>query len=503
MPPLDAARPTRRTFLHAASAAPIVAAAPAAAPTGGRLELFLDRDLAERFSGGARLRLHHPERREIALVHDAPWEGSGTGYHTVFQDGARYRMYYKAWSLANPRKPPKVLICYAESGDGVRWEKPNLDLVEYAGSKRNNILLDDVGGGYAHDFSPFLDLNPAATPDARYKGAGLGKPTGLYGLKSADGVHWVKLQEQPILSQGVLDTQNITFWDARVRLYRAYIRDFDSGRRDIKTATSPDYLHWSKAEWLRYPGAPAEQLYTNQVKPYYRAPHLYIGFPSRYVDRGWTESALHLPELDLRRQRAQISPRYGTAVTDALLMSSVDGLHFHRWDEAFLRPGPRTRHNWSYGDNYLAWHVVETASPADDEPRELSLYATESYFTGAESRLRRLALRIDGFVSAFAPLGGGETITRAFTYSGRTLSINYSTSAGGGLRFELQDASGVALPGCELDACDPIYGDSIRQQVAWKDAPDLSRWEGRPVRLRIELRDADLYSFQFGPLQAG
>ena len=77
-----------------------------------------------------------------------------------------------------------------------------------------------------------------------------------------------------------------------------------------------------------------------------------------------------------------VSPRYGTAVTDSFYITSRDGKNFRQSNDVFLRPGLRTRHNWSYGDNYIAWHVVETESTKDDSPRELSLYATESYFTG-------------------------------------------------------------------------------------------------------------------------
>ncbi|MEN6609161.1 MAG: hypothetical protein ABFD60_18070 [Bryobacteraceae bacterium] len=470
---------------------------------GSRRELFIDDYLVERFTGGAQLRLHHPERREIAIVHDAPWEGCGTGYHTVFQDGGRYRMYYKAWAhdfdkgAAHP-----LVIAYAESRDGIHWEKPNLGLVAFKGSKKNNIILDNTHGNYAHDFSPFVDRNPAVSAGARYKAVGYAKPHGLYALKSADGIEWRLMSDQPVITEGKFDTQNIAFWDGLIGKYRVYIRDFQEGRRDIKTAVSDDFLHWTTPEWLTYCGAPQEQLYTNQIRPYDRAPHLYIGFPARYVDRGWTEYTKLLPEYGLRQERAKASTRFGTAVTDSLLMTSRDGRQFHRWDEAFLRPGLRTRFNWAYGDNYIAWHLVETQSTFDDEARELSLYATESYFTGAESRLRRYALRIDGFASAFAPLSGGELLSKPLVYDGSNLLLNYSTSAGGSLRVELQDAGGKTLPGCALSDCPAIFGDAIDQQVLWNTRPDLRRWAGVPVRLRVELRDGDLYAFRFGDAQS-
>src|SRR5262245_31205579 len=66
---------------------------------GSRRELFVDRTLIDRLTAGAELRLHHPVPREVVLVHDAPWEGNASAYHSVFQDGDRYRMYYRAWNL--------------------------------------------------------------------------------------------------------------------------------------------------------------------------------------------------------------------------------------------------------------------------------------------------------------------------------------------------------------------------------------------------------------------
>jgi hypothetical protein len=261
----------------------------------------------------------------------------------------------------------------------------------------------------------------------------------------------------------------------------------------VKTALSDDLVHWSTPELLTYPGAPEEQLYTNQVKSYHRAPHLYIGFPARYVDRGWTPAAKLLPELEQRQERASVSERYGTTVTDTLLMTSRDGTRFHRWDEAFIRPGSRTRHNWSYGDNYVAWHVVETNSAFDDSPRELSLYATESYFTMPDARLRRYTLRMDGFSSVFAPLSGGELITKSFRFTGDRLLVNFATSAGGSVRIELQDVNGKPLPGRALQDSQVLYGDHV-EYVA---ATGLQNLSTQPVRMRIEVKDSDVYSFRF------
>ena len=118
-------------------------------------------------------------------------------------------------------------------------------------------------------------------------------------------------------------------------------------------------------------------------------------------------------------------------------MTSRDGITFHRWPEALLRPGPERPGSWHYGHQYMAWHVVQTKSSIPGAADELSLYASEQYWTGTSDQLRRYTLRIDGFVSASAPLGGGELLTKPLTFSGTKLEINFSTSAAGVVRIEI------------------------------------------------------------------
>ncbi len=505
---------------------------------GGRRELFVDDALIASVEGAAKLRLHQPQPREIAIVHDAPWEGSGSGYHSVFQDGDRYRMYYKSWQInplgeANrgaPRNP--LFTAYAESDDGIHWRKPELGLHEFEGSTTNSILMvsgpqDGVNVNAGH-VAVFKDENPAAPAAARYKAFFLTKePHGLLAYQSPDGLHWKPMRTEPVLTDGAFDSQNLAFWDPVHEVYRAYWRYFDeetpghrySGVRGIRTATSRDFIHWENQENLSYQDAERMQLYTNQIKPYPRAPHLLIGFPARYIDRGtklpaeqegeevdnatlienWTPALKDLPEAEHRVMRAMASQRYGSAITDSLLIAGRDGVNFKRWDEAFLRPGIERPGTWHYGQQYLAWHVVETKSSIPDAPNELSLYAVESYWTGNSSELRRYTLRLDGFVSLHAPLAGGRLTTKPITFAGSRLSLNYATSAAGTVRVEIQDAAGQALPGYALADCEPLFGDTVDRSVRWKGSSDVSALAGQAVRLVFEVSDGDLYAYQFQP----
>lgn len=476
------------------SSAPALVAQPV--DLGSRLELMVDDYLIASISGGARLILHPPTPHEVVIVHDEPWEGNSCGYYCVFQDGDIYRMYYRGSSQTLKDEPPlpDMTTCYGESRDGIYWEKPKLGLFDFHGSKDNNIIWM---GNTSHDFTPVRDENPACPPEGKYKCVASGDG-GLVAFQSPDGIHWSPMNDgKPIITQGAFDSQNMAFWDPLRGEYRCYFRDFRDGLRDIRTATSKDFVHWTDSAWLEYPGAPKEQLYTNQIILYYRAPHIFLGFPTRYVDRGWCPSVEALPELEHRRKRFEDSEREGTAVTDGLFMSSRDGQTFRRWGEAFIRPGLRTKDNWAYGDNYQNWGIVETQSEVDVGIKELSVYATESYWTGTSSQLRRFTLRIDGFVSMNAPLSGGEFTTKPLVFSGKDLELNFSTSAAGTIRAEIQDELGTPIPGFTYDEGHAIYGDHLEHVVPWKDGKSLAELAGKPIRLRFVLSDADLYSFRF------
>ncbi|MFN0080044.1 MAG: hypothetical protein ACKVY0_26560 [Prosthecobacter sp.] len=203
-----------------------------------------------------------------------------------------------------------------------------------------------------------------------------------------------------------------------------------------------------------------------------------------------------LPELEHREWRSKANQRYGTAITEGLLMASRDGVTFKRWNEAFLPPGIEREGTWNYGQQYIAWHVVETKSALAGAPNELSLYAGENYWTGTSSALRRYTLRLDGFVSIHAPMKGGELITKPITFTGKALTMNFASSAAGGIRIEIQGADGKALPGFTLADAEPQFGDTIERTMTWKNGSDVSSLAGKPVRLRFVLNDADLYSFQ-------
>jgi len=115
------------------------------------------------------------------------------------------------------------------------------------------------------------------------------------------------------------------------------------------------------------------------------------------------------------------------------------------------------------------------------------------------SGIFRASIRQDGFVSADAGYGGGQLTTPVIRFSGRRLEFNCDGSAGGWLKVEIQDGEGKALTGYGLDEADAVVGNAVRKQVTWRRESDVSRLAGRPVRLRLRMRDIKLYAFQFCP----
>ncbi|MCA8998081.1 MAG: hypothetical protein KDA80_13880 [Planctomycetaceae bacterium] len=473
---------------------------------GNRRELLVDDFLIDKMEN-VRLELHRPQRREVVFRTDAPWEGNGSAYQSIFQDEDGFRMYYRgghhpASKAYESAKNSWETLCVAESTDGIHWTRPELGIVEFNGSKQNNLILDaamvaEIGGSPAHT-ATFKDTNPDCPADQLYKIVIVGsKPKGLYLLVSEDGFHFHLKSKTPLVTKGAFDSQNLIFWDAVHGVYREYHRSFSGGVRGIMTAASPDLSPFPEPQWLEYPEAQEQALYTNQIQPYYRAPHILMGFPMRYNDRGWSASMKALPGLEEREYRAKQHPRYGTTVTDAAFMTSRDGKTFHRWGEAFIRPGPAQNDTWVYGDNFIFWGMLQTKSHLPGAADEISLYATEGYWEGVGTSVRRYTLRQDGFVSARAHFDGGQILTKPVTFTGSELELNFSTSAAGRIRVEIQDETGAPIEGYSLADCAEVFGDSIARPVVWKDNSNVQALAGKPVRLLFELKDADLFAFRF------
>jgi hypothetical protein len=492
-----------------------VLAASAPIEIGSRLELLVDRHLIAEMRG-VDFRLHEPRPAETSIVFDRDWEGNTSAYASLMKTESGFRMYYRGHSLPSYALPGTLqpgerivpehdeTVCFVESRDGVRWERTNLGLFEFNGSRENNIVW--MGRG-AHNFYPFRDGNPDVRPDEAYKAIASFRPPSspppppssadaktqyeyfqrndtqpaLYFFTSPDGIRWKKASEAPIIRDGAFDSLNVAFWDGLRKEYVALYRDFENGVRSFKIARSPDFRVWTKGEWADFGMAPRFHLYTVAAAPYERAPHLYLGIPRRYLP--WRT---YFREMD----------RETPGVSDALFMSSRDGVAWTLFPEAFINPGPNPR-NWSHRANTPLPGFVQTSGS------ELSLYIERDY-TFASNRVERMTLRMDGFVSLRAGYPGGEWISKPLVFRGSELFLNYATSANGSIRIEIQDAvSGQPIPGFVLEDSPTVFGDRVSGAVDWghqkgmTDRSPLRALQGRAVRLRFVMKEADLFSFQF------
>ena len=467
---------------------------------GSRRELFVDDCLIDSLTGTAERRLHHPTPREVVFSSGLdinPWEFSSCNFEMIQEEGRIRLLYtgvpaegqeenldeeYRRICRLSGKGKGRIMregeinfnVCVAESADGIHFARPELGLHEYRGSKRNNII------GFSQTpclRNYFLDPNPNAPEGQRFKCSQTVPDNGLYVYGSPDRVHWRKLVDSPIVtiieSHYGLDGQNDAFWDPVRNQYMLYFRDCSGGLRNIGTCTSSDFINWTKPVLVTYKDDRQEHMYTHNIRPYFRAPHIYIGTPNRFVQL---------------RTKFRSS---GAGINDAILMSSRDGLLYERWEEGFIRAVEPDA--WTNRNNYvpMGQGMFQTS------PNEISIYWSEGSETPIK-RLRRGTIRLDGFVSLHAGgLDVGEMLTRPLVFSGANLEVNYATSAVGTLRFALCDEQGKPFKGYSLEDSEVLFGNEIEHQVRWPGAGNLAALAGKPVRLRVRLHDADLYSFRF------
>ncbi len=452
---------------------------------GSRLELFADDLLIGRLEGCS-LKLHEPRPANVALRFDAPWEGPFSGYVTVLHEGERFRCYYRGNPIAGRDGSDTEVTCYAESRDGITFTKPALGLFEVHGNRSNNVVLAGQAP-FSHNFAPFLDSRPGVPAAERFKALAGTSERGLFGFVSADGLRWRKLRETPLITKGAFDSQNVAFWSASEQCYALYLRTWTGGDftgfRTISRATSTNFLDWSAPVEMSFGDSTREHLYTSQTHPYFRAPHLYVATPMRFLPGRKALTAEQARTLG-------VDPGYASDTAETVFMTSRGGHRYARtFMEGFIRPGPDPG-NWASRAGLSALGIVPTG------PAEMSLYK-QAHYAQPSGHLVRYTLRTDGFVSVNAPFAGGEFVTKPLTFTGSELVVNFSTGAAGSLRVGVEDPSGAPVPGLTLaDAVDQL-GDEVERAVAWNGGRDVSRLQGRSIRLRFAMKDADLYSLRF------
>ena len=214
---------------------------------------------------------------------------------------------------------------------------------------------------------------------------------------------------------------------------------------------------------MQYVDSPNEHLYTNAVAPYARNRKIYIGFPTRYLPAN-----------------SRVEP---------LFMFSRDGLTFQRWSTAII-PESAPADRAGNRSNYAAAGVLQLP----DDPAHLSIYGTEAYYTGLDSRVRRFEYRTDGFVALQAKLG--TIVTHPVVINGKAIFLNARTKKGGSIVVSLLDAAGSPIPGYTAKDAIPFATDLIASEIKWRDGRSLEALAGKTVKLHVSMTGAELFSLQ-------
>lgn len=446
------------------------AAEPAAIPARDNY-LLLDQRLIER-ADNAELRLgtvtKHP--RNPLFQEDKPWEVRFDNLYANIHFDPRaqlYRCWYSPFIIdpavtdtpaaqrTTRRYQPhdrEMGLCYATSRDGLTWEKPALDLIEFNGSKANNLVLRRPhGSGIFHDAHE-------ADPARRFKlfARAAESVRQMSVAFSPDGLHWSDSTLCPEINVPG-DTHNNAFWSPELGKYVGITR-MKTDQRLVARTESADFIHWTRAvEILR--GDRTNQTY---AMPVLRHAGVYLGF---------------LAIFNTQSDR-----------THCELAWSPDTLAWHR-----IQPGtpfiPTATASGAYD-----WGCVYPATTPVILDHEIRLYYGASngpHTTWRDGFLALATLRPDGFAGYAArdKSKPATLLTRPLLTSGKTLTLTADIDPGGWLTATL------------LDAADKILATSPRLTATTTHcvAVNLPPTAGQPVRVRFEIHQAKLYSFAFAP----
>ncbi len=463
---------------------PYLRSPPAVIPIDVGRQLFVDDFLVESTTLTRTFHSPAPHPGNPVLRPEKPWEQQGRGgMAMVFSDGVWFDpqdRLFKMWYMGGYG----VSTCHAVSEDGLRWTRPELDIVQ-----GTNIVQRAVRDSQ----TVWLDLEEK-DPKRRWKLFRSHNEKDRFGLSvffSADGVHW----GERVLRTGSTGDRTTVFRNPFRKVWVYSIRHGWGVPRRRRYWETPDLQNgpmwtrideppmWAGADRLDPPREDLKEI-----------PQLYN------LDCVAYESLL-LGLFSIWRGDKNIPPGR-PKVNEVCLGFSRDGFHWHRPDRrAFLgvseRPGDW---NWGnvqsvgggclvVGDKLYFYFSGRAGSPGKGDSRD-----------GAGSTGLAF-LRRDGFASLGAGAEGGTLTTRPVRFRGRHLFVNVEAPRGE-LTAEVLDESGRPLEGLGRADCVPVRADKTAVAVGWKGA-GLAAAAGKPVRFRFHLKDGRLYAFWVSPGPSG
>ncbi|MCK4294820.1 MAG: HEAT repeat domain-containing protein [Planctomycetes bacterium] len=370
-------------------------------------------------------------------------------------------------------------VCYAVSKDGIHWQKPELGLVEFGGNKKNNIQMrgQEMRGMFRgpHGAGVFKDLHESDLAK-RYKMFFRAEKMAV--AFSPDGVHWAS----PILCREIDapgDTHNNAFWNPMLCKYvgitRLKTRD---NIRLVGRTESPDFVNWTKAEVVLRGPERREQTHDMVVFP---TGGVYIGllgimeFPK--------DSNYHV------KQHVELA-------------WSPDTVEWHR-----IQAGtPFIAHSAGgaekYGTMPYDWGTIFASAPIflEDEIRIYYGACDWYFFDWRKGYLALGTLRPDGW-AGYEQIDGNKPAsitTTPVVCTDNELQLCVDVGKKGFAKVTILDKENRKLAQSKL-----VKKTVTDTEVKWLDGFSLENLKGKDVRLRYELKNAKLYSFNFNaPEQA-
>jgi hypothetical protein len=512
---------SRREFIAVAAAASIAGVARAAetgatqpapitGPTGSRTLLLVD-DHDIFYCAGTR-RVLHPLNRHASdpLIRgkEKPWEVAiaWSSVHREAKTG-RYQLWYQSYAGEIAReKTHRCTVSYAESTDGITWEKPNLGLFAFNDVKDTNIVLL-ANGGRSDRYGASVVVDPRdPDPARRYKLAhyDFGRDEkgeefpGLCVAFSPDGIHWTKHAGKPLLvaSYGepapppFADEPRGKWWDNPLAVSDAIDAFYDpqrdvfasygkcwidgpDGRMYWKHAAarieSKDFLRWSEPQLVMVPDERDAAHVEFHTTPVFFYNGVYFAAP-QILNRG---------------------ERGG--VMDVELAISRDGIHF---DRPFRSPFWLPK---SDGNTFDSGSLFTSSSPMllDDEFR--FYYGGYSQgATGADdgyhiSGIGLATMPRDRFAGVRPVEKVGQVTLKPMDLTGiKGMTIN-ADAANGAVRVELLDAHCRRVRGFTRDDAEPIVGDGLRHAVRW-NGKSLGGLPPSRYSPRLHLENAEVFA---------
>ncbi|MBI3943962.1 MAG: hypothetical protein HY326_13170 [Chloroflexi bacterium] len=493
-------------------------------------QLFLDNFILDHLEDIVRV-FPTPERPTdtILKVAEFPWEQFQRPLaQTALQDpdDGKFKLWYVE-SLVNDIYGDRgQILCYAESTDGLHWEKPLSETcIPYQNHRATNIVLQDTG----HHIALVLNQDQS-DPSRKYlllynpsdKARAQGKRVMSSVAASADGLHWATISEDTPYRHHHLSR---AIWDEAIQKWVAYSQyshhwNFLHRIRQIGRQESADFIYWSPKEVVLSSDwdpnlLPNSEFHDMSVR---KVGGQYIGIATEFIadplwcvrnhtnwrDHGRCSLALYGSRDGKRWQRVGgpgpwVDHGGPGSVDYGKINHPVAGQIVHSGKCYILHSTQPEKQHW-FGRQLPGPLVPEAAYTA-------GLQAWQNLPHRLESPVRRigaLVLREDGWAELKPVYEHGKVYTKQFVFEGSSLAVN-ADAYGGYFQIEVLDPYFKPYEGFAVQDCLPVYSDNpdqIWHTVRWQNGADVRALWNKPVRLCFHLHQASLYAFQFGQMAA-